>query len=406
MRSSSPVFKGAVAVVSAATAFLCTLAADRAASWMLPDRRSVVFPADSRFSLRTSEFAFQAHVNSLGFRGAEPSSEGSALRVLAIGDSATYGWGVGDAEAWPTVLERELRRRGVRVDVANLGRPGAGPDQYARIAEAAVPLLKPDWVIVGLLQGDDLNQSVPPKHDEREGAAPILDALYPTLTEMRETLSSSAKDPLVISADAARAKWRELANDLLGRLKPDQRERFEALPADIVRRYRDGDLNPYVVALAVREPHYYSWLLDESNDVVERKIAAMAEQLERIRRVAESNGARVLGVSVPNWPYVSHLEPSRRLGFDLSGEMLVTTAPDDEMRRACEQAGIEALDVTEALRRHAREAGPMFFPLDGHLNAKGQRLFAETIEPRIAARLAPQDDRMRAARGDDRGDAG
>lgn len=397
MRPSSPVLKGAVAVVSAAIAFLCTLAADRVASWMLPERRSIVFPADSRFALRTSEFAFQARVNSLGFRGAEPSSERSALSVLALGDSATYGWGVGDAETWPTVLERELRRRGVRVDVANLGRPGAGPEQYAQIAEAAVPLLKPDWVIVGLLQGDDLNQSVPAKHAEDESAGAVLDALYPTLVEMRATLSSSSKDPLVISADTARAKWRELATELVGRLRPDQRERFEALPDDIVQRYRDGDLNPYVVALAVREPHYYSWLLDPSNAVVERKVSAMAEQLERIRKLAESNGARVLCVSVPNWPYVSHPEAGRRLGFELSPEMLVTAAPDDEMRRACEEAGIEPLDVTEALRRHAREAGTLFFPLDGHLTAEGQRLFAETIEPRIAARLAPTADR-RASR--------
>lgn len=44
-------------------------------------------------------------------------------RIVAIGDSTTFGWGVSDAETWPARLQVELTRRGHRVEVLNAGVP-------------------------------------------------------------------------------------------------------------------------------------------------------------------------------------------------------------------------------------------------------------------------------------------
>jgi hypothetical protein len=365
-----------------------TIAADRAASFLLPERQAVVFPPHSRFELRTSEVAFDANVNSLGFRGPEfePGTKARS-RVVAIGDSYTYGWGVEDSQAWPKVLETELRRRGIDVEIANLGRPGAGPDQYARIVEAAMPVLKPRWIIVGLLQGDDLNQSMLLKPEHEAVATPLMNVLYPTLSELNTSLSSAEK-PLVITASEAREEWQQRARSLVAWLNPDERGRFEALPRRVRERYLDGDLNPYVVELAVREPNYFSWLLNESNPLVQKKVWAMAQQLSRIKEVARANGARVVAVSIPNWPYISHSESARRLGFDLRQEMLRTTVPDDESRRACEAAGIEQIAVTNEIRDRAADSAPLYYPFDGHFTAEGQRAFAEAIAPDLATVFA------------------
>jgi hypothetical protein len=383
-----PAAKYAFALAASLAAFGMTIAADRAASLLVPERQAVVFPPHSRFELRTSELAFDANVNSLGFRGPEfePGTKAQS-RVVAIGDSYTYGWGVEDSQAWPKVLETELRRRGIDVEIANLGRPGAGPDQYARITEDAMPVLKPGWIIVGLLQGDDLNQSMPLRREHEMLAAHLMNALYPTLSELNTSLSSAEKR-LVITASAARTEWQQRARSLVARLNPDERGRFEALPRRVRERYLDGDLNPYVVELALREPNYFSWLLDESNPLVQKKVWAMAQQLSRIKEVARANGASIVAVSIPNWPYVTHSESARLLGFDLRQEMLRTTAPDDESRRACEAAGIEQIAVTDEIRDRAADSAPLYYPFDGHFTAEGQLAFAEAIAPDLATVLA------------------
>src|SRR5262249_33434095 len=100
-------------------------------------------------------------VNSLGFRGPECTREkGPRRRIAAIGDSFTLGWGVNFEDAWTTRLGNALNESGQSVELLNLGQGGAYPRVYADIARRAVPMLKPDLVLVAILEGDDLQQTV------------------------------------------------------------------------------------------------------------------------------------------------------------------------------------------------------------------------------------------------------
>lgn len=98
-------------------------------------------------------------INSLGFRDDEfavhkPAGE---LRVLALGDSFTYGWGVRAEDSWPERLERLLSgRRAGPVQVVNAGfaAGAATPDGYDRWLASDGLLLSPDLVIVGLCLND------------------------------------------------------------------------------------------------------------------------------------------------------------------------------------------------------------------------------------------------------------
>lgn len=68
---------------------------------------------------------FLVDTNSLGLRGPEPAPGGT--RVLAVGDSVTFGWGVADDESWPARLSGELG-----VTVLNGGVPAQKPAAIAR----------------------------------------------------------------------------------------------------------------------------------------------------------------------------------------------------------------------------------------------------------------------------------
>lgn len=69
-------------------------------------------------------------INSLGYRAPEPvkpASTEKAVRVVLLGDSFTYGWGVEQNEIYPAQLADALRAAaapGKSIDVVNMGVPG------------------------------------------------------------------------------------------------------------------------------------------------------------------------------------------------------------------------------------------------------------------------------------------
>jgi hypothetical protein len=88
-----------------------------------------------------------------------PKDTAGALRIVAIGDSFTFGDEVSDNETWPAQLERLLQQGGVPARVFNLGTNAYGIDQaILRLARDGAPL-RPDVVILGL-QPENLMRNV------------------------------------------------------------------------------------------------------------------------------------------------------------------------------------------------------------------------------------------------------
>jgi len=97
-------------------------------------------------------------INSLGFRGPEirsPKPKGR-FRVVVIGDSVTFGWGVGDTETFCAQLEGLLHKSFPYrdVDVINLGVGGYNTRQEVTLIRRNVSVLEPDMVLVGFYSND------------------------------------------------------------------------------------------------------------------------------------------------------------------------------------------------------------------------------------------------------------
>lgn len=128
--------------------------------------------------LRHHELAtdFPVHVSGLGFRGPEPV----APRVACLGDSTTFGWGVSDAQAWPSVLGEELG-----VEVLNAGVPGYSSYQGLATLDRVLAL-KPDVVVLAYMIRDADPAPVPDSEQADPGPAHPLQlqralvALLPT----------------------------------------------------------------------------------------------------------------------------------------------------------------------------------------------------------------------------------
>jgi lysophospholipase L1-like esterase len=97
-------------------------------------------------------------VNRLGLRDREiavPKPEGT-VRILGVGDSVTFGYGVRLEETFLKVLEDRLNAKAgaVRYEVVNAGVEECGFDGYYHILRARAPTLEPDLVLVGIVLND------------------------------------------------------------------------------------------------------------------------------------------------------------------------------------------------------------------------------------------------------------
>lgn len=145
-------------IAAVAVAFTATKVADSIAGLMMGSHPyGLIFPPHSQATYHTTEFDYTVRINSLGFRDREfDVARSKTCRLIAVGDSFTFGWGVSLEDSWPKRLETGLAQAGFDVEVANLGFPGGNPIDYANIVGHAVPMLAPDLVMVAVLQGDDL----------------------------------------------------------------------------------------------------------------------------------------------------------------------------------------------------------------------------------------------------------
>ena len=93
------------------------------------------------------------HINSLGTRGPEfaPAKPPHTFRILCLGDSRTFGWGLSEPETYCGVLQRLLQDHasaGTKVEVINAGvNAWSYPQMQAYLREVGVHY-HPDFVVL------------------------------------------------------------------------------------------------------------------------------------------------------------------------------------------------------------------------------------------------------------------
>ncbi len=273
-------------------------------------------------------------INSAGVREREelvaPKPKGQR-RLVCIGDSFTFGWGIPEEQNWVRLLERDLRKDGDDVRTVNCGAAGTVcVDEYVIGLEQRFARFEPDAVVLticlnDLVGSDGLMVFGPPV----DTGSRLLDLLFGAL----------GRGPLELSQD------RDWVSELL------------AMP----EVYPDGTPNP---RFGPDKPFGAMW----SQGVPQKYL----------RRAKSWCDARGIPLMVVLWPFLQGLGPGRHYPFE---ELHNLVASD------LEEAGIPLLDVTPQLAGTNQDM-LWVTPADTHPTPMAQALVAPAISAFVGEHLA------------------
>lgn len=282
----------------------------------------------------TSDSSTSISVNSEGLRDHEyPKGKAppDTFRILAVGDSFTFGLGVDIEESYPKVLEAMLNRsplnRYVRkYEVVNAGVDGYGPEQEYLYLKELLNRYRPDLVIVGLYSNDvnDVMSGIP---------------LALTKSELKNRFYFLS--------------YLSSLRILVKRLFIDKRD----IKKDLFEIYQDQHPPAFEKALKLTE-----------------------EYLVRIRDTSGSMGAKTVIIIIPSCFEVDRSEWEKRgLGSLYSNDFFNRhmTKFSDTFREFGETTHIATLPLLPVLRKS--ETRPLYLTRDSHWNRKGHRLAAKAI---------------------------
>jgi lysophospholipase L1-like esterase len=344
--------------------------------WVVPDARWGWRLPTGTCTVHTFEFTVHSSTNSLSMNDEPfvPEQDLSKTRVLALGDSHTQAVGVNTSEAWPKVLQHSLETStGEPFRVYNSGTAGYSLHQYLLRLIDQGPIVKPDYVVVGLSLATDLFDLLPPERGgwayfgtfERDyfdfDASGALTPRHwsPQPVAMASVQRSSA-EPLVSVRRVRRglehvATFRYLRHSNL------------ALTIGATVRIGGQSLWPNMDSVLERDispEHEYSWRL------------AFA-LLDRINSETKKLHAQLVVLIIPYLPQVYDDTWQRTFG---TNPRYSRTASIDRLQAWLTSRGISSVDTTPALRAAVTAKGHwLHYQYDAHPTAEGQAVIASSV---------------------------
>ncbi|MCR9244455.1 MAG: SGNH/GDSL hydrolase family protein [bacterium] len=263
------------------------------------------------------------HINQYGLRERNEITHDKPAgqqRILCIGDSFTFGWGVPVEQGWVRLLEDRLRAGGRNIRTINCGAAGAlVVDEYQWAVEQRFAAFEPDVVLLTICLNDLIPCSglfvQPPPIDT---GSKLLDRI----------LAATRSSPLELDAQV---DWVDL---------------LLALPRE---SGEEGGLYNRT------NPFEAMW----SQGAPQRALAALQTWCDE----------RKIKLMVTLWPFLQGLGPGRHYPFEKLHELVAGE---------CERLGIPFHDVLPALRNTTSEE-LWVTPADMHANPRAHALAVPSI---------------------------
>jgi hypothetical protein len=313
-------------------------------------------PTEANGSHLSREFEVSVRSNPQGYRDADWTRKplDREHRILILGDSYTFGWGVRQEASFASRLEASGN-----VTVYNAGIPGDGFQEYADRAALHAPQLKPTIVVVSIFANDFTTL-----FDSREEGEPAVGSREPIAFRLK-----TAAEKLHLYRLAYRAVRR---SGIASRL------------AD--RSYHDELLGE------IFQTEFT--LYRKSGGPLDRVWPAVVDSLQKIQSMCNELRAEMAILYLPSIYIVDAKVREKLLRLSgVNGASVDIQRVAEQLDAFCREEEVIFLDPSAELREALRRGEAPYFPADMHFTEAGHGLIAEFLADRLPAARDSQDRR-------------
>jgi len=305
---------------------------------------------------------YRVRINREGFRDPERSlvKPAGSKRIVVLGDSVTWGWGVDNGERYTDLLEARL---GPGVEVINLAVPGYGTDQHYWNLERNGWSYEPDLVLYCVVMND--------------------------LFEAQTTEQYGMLKPRFVLEDVASDRWRverPAGMDQIGGWRSEGKHAYQWLLAHSALAYvctgraldpgevLDLDAIPYhdpgdqERALVAEASH---WIV-AADQPAHHALQAMAE-------ACQERGVPLVVTSVAH-KHDRYLYEPRFPRPEAADSPEFQSRLTQALVEASQSLALQVLPIDGVMLSHTL-AGERLHVGDGHPNRRGHEVIAEGLEP-------------------------
>jgi hypothetical protein len=334
-------------------------------------QRSPAMHATFQWNSKPDSTSFESHLNLYGFRDTDwcIRPDRNKERVMFVGDSLVEGFMATDKATISRGYGRAALERQQAVEPMNFGIGGTGIDNYLALVRDAVPLFRPQRLIVVFYANDFPHTSAP--RESRSPFAPIFSSSFTprSLLILRRTLR---REVVPRRWHARPTLFVPVVPDPLNSWSqpPPEYSKIDPTLADAMRK---GEFNPFAVDLLNRAEKALKQPIDPS------------EVLREFLQIAQGAQAELRIVYLPFSTQVSDYYVPFQEKYALEKGVQSLLGPEYQIHsqaiaKSCQELGIPFLDLTPLLRKAEADGEHLYWNFDEHMRGFTYLRVGATIE--------------------------
>jgi len=347
--------------------------------------KGLIFNPNTSAHYSTVEFDYKAEINNLGLRNRniEVEKSSNTYRVLCFGDSWTFGWGVELNKSWPMQMESYLKEKGFsNIEVINCGQGGKYTTIYKKYMSEILPLLKPDLVLVGVLQLDDLAQLYENNFLDQIGHNVINRWAKVTILTKRFLKASFNNYLRLLTKGASKevfikSTWEFEGKDFINKLNNTQKMVFSTLSDTVPTLFQTGNLNPGMLNSYINFPNKTQIFNNPNHPATKSAIKQLDIDIKGMKDICITNNAEMVFINLPLNTFTGHIVDRTALDY-LNDYLMTNNNIDSIYYKVAKTNNVRYFELTEHFIG-LPEKEKYFFKFDGHPNEKGYKEIGVSI---------------------------